>query len=138
MKISFVGCKETQVSIFKGLAKALSKRISGLELSERFVPEIADLPLVALECAKDSDFVFVFAFAESAEQAAYVRDKLIDVEIATETRILKAVVEDELSSADETAYEDSKEELIKKYADMIVGILFNEREFEPKDKDFSI
>ena len=138
MKISFIGCKESEASIFKELAKALSKRISGLELAERFVPEVADLPFVAMECAKESDFVFVFAFAESAEQAAYVRDKLIDVEIATETRILKAVVEDEVSGTDEDSYNEAKDELVKKYADLIVNILFNESEFEPKDRDFSI
>jgi len=138
MKIAFVGCKETKVSIFKELAKALSKRISGLELSERFVPDVMDLPFVASECTKESDFVFVFAFAESEEQAAYVRDKLIEVELATETRILKAVTDDEMSGTDEDSYLEAKDALVKKYADLIVNILFNESEFESEDRDFSI
>ena len=138
MKISFIGCKESGVNIFPALAKSLSKKISGLELEERFVPTFDDMPLVAEECAAESDFIFVFALVESEEQATYLKDKLIDVEIKTETRILKAVEEDTLSSTSEEDYDLQKEEIVKKNTDLIVNILFNEREFEPEDKDFSI
>jgi len=138
MKISFIGCKENGVDIFPALAKSLSKKISGLELEERFVPAFEDMPLVAEECAVESDFIFAFALVGSEEQASYIKDKLIDVEIKTETRILKAVEEDSMSNTNEENYDEQKEELVKKYTDLIVNILFNEREFEPEDKDFSI
>ena len=138
MKISFIGYKENQVNLFKDLAKKLSKRISGLELEERFVPFPIDLPAVANECANSSDFVVVFAFVEEEEMADLIKRKLIDVEIATKTRILKYVESDGLSGIDENDYFDKKEALVDELCNLIVSILFNEFEFEPKDKDFSV
>jgi len=138
MKISFVGVAEPKVSVFSDMAKNLSKRISGLELEERFAPTLNDVPFLCEECAEDSDFIFAFALVEDEAEVKYIVDKLIDVEIKTETRILKAIIEDELSTLDEEEYFDAKEELVKKYCDLIVDILFNERSFEPEDKDFSV
>lgn len=138
MKISFIGWKDTEVNIFKELAVSLSKRISGLELEERFVPFLEDIPAIASECAKESDFLFVFALVDDIEDVKYINQKLIDVEIASETRILKALTEDSLSGMDESDYLESRDELVRTYADLIVNILFNERAFEPKEKDFGL
>jgi len=138
MKIAFIGWKDNEVSIFKELAAALSKRISGLELEERFVPFLEDLPVVAHECAKECDFVFVFALVEDIEDARFIKQKLVDVELSTGTRILKAVTEDTVSGMDETDYIEAKDELVREYTDTIVNILFNERAFEPKDTDFGL
>jgi hypothetical protein len=137
MKIAFVGYKENPVEIFKELAKELSKKISGLELEERFVPSLDDLPIVAFESSKDSDFIFVFAVGEKSE-LKLVEEKLIDVELQSQTRILKALEEDDFSGLVEEEYYMEKDKLVEKYVEIIVGILFNESEFEPKDKDFSI
>ena len=70
MKISFIGYKENSINFFTELAKSLSKRISGLELDERFVPFAEDLPIVALEASEESDFIFVFAFARAMSTPA--------------------------------------------------------------------
>ncbi|MEK6959028.1 MAG: hypothetical protein AABW59_03220 [archaeon] len=137
MKISLVGIAEPHVAVFKDMAKNLSKRISGLELEERFAPTLEDLPFLCAECAAESDFVFAFALVEDEAEVKYMKDKLVDVEIKTETRILKAIEEDDLSSLDEDEYYEAKEALVKKYCDLIVDVLFNERSFEPEDKDFS-
>jgi riboflavin synthase len=107
-------------------------------LEKHFVPFPEDLPEMARECAEESDFVFVFGFADDEEQAKMLREKLIDVEIATETKILKSVITDEFSDLDEEEYLEQKNELVKKYSELIVGILFNEERFEPEDRDFSI
>jgi hypothetical protein len=137
MKISFVGFKDNPVSIFSELAEGLSKKISGLELSERFVPFLEDLPIVALEEANESDFIFVFAVVEENKKD-FLLDKLIDVEVKTETRILKAIEFDEFSDLEEEEFFEQKELLVEKYVDIIVGILFNELEFEPKEKEFGL
>lgn len=138
MKISLVGNLESPMNIFDDLARDLSKKISGLELEKRFVPFAEDLPEMARECAQESDLVFVFGFAESEEQAKMLREKLIDAEIASETKILKSVTVDEYSDLEEEDYRRQKEELAKKYSDIIVGVLFNEERFEPENRDFSI
>ncbi|MFA5357574.1 MAG: hypothetical protein WC308_01495 [archaeon] len=138
MKISLIGNQESPMNIFDDLARDLSKKIVGLELEKRFVPFAEDLPEMARECAKESDLVFVFGFAESEEQAEMLREKLIDVEIASETKILKSVTVDEYSDLEEEDYRKEKAELVKKYSGIIIGILFNEERFEPENKDFSI
>jgi hypothetical protein len=136
MNISFVSTKGTPVNIFSDLAKALSKRISGLELEQRFVPFPEDLPGVALECAKNSDFVFVFALLEDEETVRFVKEKLVEVELLSRTRILKAVEVDDFSGTKEEDFAAKKEELVEKYVDLVVAVLFNESEFEPKDPKF--
>ncbi len=138
MKIAFIGWQGTEVNIFKELATSLSKRISGLELEERFVPFLEDIPVIANECAKESDFVFVFALVEDLDDSKFIKEKLIDVELATETRILKAITDDTISGMDESDYLEARDELVKTYADLIVNILFNESSFEPKEKDFGL
>jgi hypothetical protein len=138
MKIAFVGLKENSINFFPELSKALSKRISGLELEERFAPFPEDLPIIAKEVAEDADFIFVYAMIEDESLIDMLKEKLIDVEISTKTRILKAVDADEVSGLDEEEYYAKKEELVIHYADLIVRILFNEEEFEPKDKDFAL
>jgi len=138
MKITFIGYKENSVNIFPELAKSLSKKISGLELEERFVPFAEDLPIVALEASEESDFIFVFALLDDEKMVDFVKKKLVDVELASETRILKAVDSDEFSGMDEEEYLQKKEELVANFSDLIVRILFNEEEFEPKEKDFAL
>ena len=94
MKISIIGYKESSVNIFASLAKELSKKISGLELEERFVPELEDIPEIALECTTESDFVVVFALSEEKELVEQIKEKLIDVELKTKVRILKEIRDD--------------------------------------------
>jgi riboflavin synthase len=138
MKISFIAPKENPVSIFKELAGELSNKISGLELKERFVPSIEDLPIVAMEEVEEADFIFVFAIVEDENERQFLEDKLVDVELGSKTRILKAIEEDNFSDLEEEDYLEEKDSLVDKYSNEIISILFNEEEFEPQDKDFSI
>jgi riboflavin synthase len=116
----------------------LSKRISGLELEQRFVPFLEDFPIVAQECSEDCDFVFAFALVEEDEDTKLIKEKLIDVELKSSVRIFKAIEEDSFSGLDEEDFLESKNELVEKYCDVIVSILFNERAFEPEEKDFGL
>ncbi len=138
MKISFIAVKDNPINIFKELAEELSKKVSGLELTQRFVPELDDLPIVALEETEESDFIFVFAITDDENEKLFLDEKLVDVELKTKTRILKAIEQDEFSDLGEEEYNAEKDNLVEKYIKVILGILFNEEEFEPEDKDFSI
>ncbi|MDD3159732.1 MAG: hypothetical protein PHQ98_02075 [Candidatus ainarchaeum sp.] len=140
MKISFIGVKDTQVSIFKDLSKKLSSKISGLILEERFVNDIFDIPFVALESSEDSDFIIVFSTfdQENVEVVNLVKSKLIDVELKTKVRIIKNFVEDEFSSAVEGEFYELKDKLVEDFSSKIISILFNEIDFEPKDVEFGI
>jgi len=138
MHICLISYQNNPLSISKELGKALAKRISGVEMEERFVPVAEDIPVVAMEAAEQSDFIFVFALLEDEELVDFLKQKLVDVELATKTRILKEVREDNFSGMNEEDYIEKKELLVGKYADLIVGILFNEQSFAPKDKDFSL
>jgi hypothetical protein len=136
MKISFIGCKNNNIDIFRGLAEKLSKKVSGLELNERFVPFVEDVPIVALEESEESDFVLVFVVLE--EPNSFLMEKLVDVELKTGVRILKIILNDDFSDLEEEEFLEQKDLLIDKYVDLIIGILFNETEFEPIDKDFGL
>lgn len=138
MKICFIGSKDNSVNIFGDLIKVLSKKILGLESEQRFVSFAEDIPIVALESAEESDFLVVLAFLEDEEEVKFVKRKLVDVELSTKTRILKRLETDEFSGLDEEEYNERKDELVEELAGQIIGILFNEKSFEPKDKDFSI
>lgn len=136
MKITFIGFKDNSIHFFKELAENLSKKISNLVLEERFVPFIEDIPLMAYETSKESDFIFIFVTTDDKDEQNLIISKLIDVELNSKTRILKAISEN-ISLSEENYFEE-KLELSEKYSDLIVSILFNEVEFEPKEKDFSI
>ena len=137
MKITFIGYKDSSVDIFPTLGKALKKKISGLELDVRFAPFAEDLPELAREASEESDFIFVFALLSNKANVEMIEEKLIDVEIETKTRILKAVKEDDMSSEEED-YIMEKENIVEKYLELILGILFNEKSFSPKDRDFGL
>ncbi|MFA5763275.1 MAG: hypothetical protein WC915_00510 [archaeon] len=138
MRISFIGYKENPINFFKELAADLSKKVSGLELNERFVPSLEDLPFVALEETEDSEFIFVFAVTTNDAERLLIEEKLVDVELSSRTRILKAIELDDYSDLDESQYLEEKANLVDHYSDIIIGILFNEISFEPEEKDFSI
>lgn len=137
MKITLIGLSDTEVNIFPDLVMALSKKISGLSVEERFAPVSEDLPIIALESAQESDFVIVYAPIDDDDVADFIKKKLVDVELSTKTRILK-IVGDEygLRESADYAFESEKEKVVDKIVKMVVNILFNEKAFEPKKKGF--
>ncbi|MEI7962077.1 MAG: hypothetical protein WCI04_07110 [archaeon] len=137
MKITLIGLNDTEVNILPDLGSALSKKISGVEISERFAPVSEDLPIIALDSAAESEFIIVYAPIDDDEEADFIKKKLVDVELSTKTRILKIVDEEfGIRKTADYAFESEKEKVVEKIADRAVNILFNERAFTPKKKDF--
>ncbi len=137
MKISLIGCKDNSINIFPALVKSLSKKISGLEVSVRFVPFFEDVPAVCMEESSSSDFLVTFALLEDEEEVKFLKKKLVDVELLTKTRILKWVTEDSFSGNKTDKLIDEKEELTEEVSKTIVSILFKESDFVPQEaKDY--
>lgn len=135
MKISLIGCKENSLNLFPQLIKSLSKKISGLEVSMRFVPFFEDIPIVCVEESSSSDFLVAFALVGD-EDAKFLKKKLIDVELLTKTRILKWVGEDSLSSKSTEVYFDEREALVEEMSNTILSILFKETDFIPIEENY--
>ncbi len=133
MKISLIGCRDNSVNIFPQLVKILSKKISGLEVSVRFVPFFEDIPAVCMEESSSSDFLVAFALLEDEEEIKFLKKKLVDVELLTKTRVLKWVEEDSLSGKKSDELTDNIEELVDEVSKTIVSILFKESDFLPKE-----
>ena len=106
------------------IPKSLSKKISGLEVSVRFVPFFEDIPIVCVEEASSSDFLVVFALLDEKSEIDFLKDKLVDVELLTKTRILKWVEEDSFSSKLTQDYFDQRDALVEDLSGTILSILF--------------
>jgi hypothetical protein len=135
MKISLIGCRDNSVNIFPELIKSLSKKISGVEVSVRFVPFFEDIPAVCIEESSSSDFLVVFAMVEDGGEVKFLKKKLIDVELLTKTRILKWVEEDSLAGTKNDDYFDKKALLVDELSKTIISILFKESDFIPKEEN---
>lgn len=135
MRISLIGCKDNSVNIFPALVKSLSKKISGLEVSVRFVPFFEDIPAVSMEEAASSNFVVAFALLGDEEEIKFLKKKLVDVELLTKTRILKWVEEDSLTGKRDDNFADEEAELVEEISKTVIGILFKESDFIPKESD---
>jgi hypothetical protein len=138
MKITLIAYKENSIHFFKEIAQNLSKNISGLVLGERFCESIDEIPVVAQEATEDSDYIFVFVVSDDKEEIKLLEDKLIDVELKTKTRIIKAIESDNFSAENEAEYDNDVDELSDKYSKIIVSTIFNENDFEPEERDFSL
>ena len=135
MKISLVGCRDNSVNIFPELIKLLSTKISGLEVSVRFVPFFEDVPGICIEESTSSDFIVAFALLEDEEEIKFLKKKLVDVELLTKTRILKWVTEDSLSGKKVDELTDDTQELTQEISKTVISILFKESDFIPKKQE---
>ncbi len=135
MKISLIGCRDNSVNVFPQLVKLLSAKISGLEVSVRFVPFFEDIPAVCIEEASNSNFLVAFAQVGDDEEVKFLKKKLVDVELLTKTRILKWVEEDSLSGEKTDDLTDEVQDLTEEISKTVISILFKESDFIPKEKE---
>jgi len=134
MHISLIGLCDSKSNIFPKLGVALAKKISGVEISERFAPMPEDIPMIALEETQDSDFIIVFAPIDDDNVSDFIKKKLVDVELTSKTRILKITDSSLVLSEDDNELLTEDECIVGGIVKLAVNILFNERAFEPKSK----
>jgi riboflavin synthase len=134
MKISFITSAESKVNILPGLVESLSKEIVDLEAEQAFVPSMLDIPLKALEMASTSELIFVFVlYPEKGPEVETLLEKLVDVELQTNTKIIKAVEQSAIEElVDEQELEAEKQTLVERWSKFIVDYLFNPDAFKPR------
>lgn len=133
MKVALITSSEQPVYFFPELAAALVERVGDLEVEEYFVPFGFDIPFQAKQC-KSCDVVLACYHYDSDQSAtaALIIDKLVDVEISTGVKIVKAVepiFDEDLDREEEVAA--FKEALVEKWANMILGVLYDPSVFKP-------
>jgi len=142
MKIALVSDSESGVNIFPLLRERLSQEIADVKLEEAFVPTKLDIPHKVLELTQTSDLIFVFClYSEKDFQVQILLDKLVEIEIKTGTKILKAVEQSEIEElADVEEIEAETQALAEKWASFILNYLYNPEKFIPKiekEEEFS-
>lgn len=134
MRMTLIGCKFNSVNIFPQLIDSLSKNIADLEVTERFVPFFEDIPIVVLESSAESEFILVFALPSSKREVDFLKKKLVDVEVGTGVRVLKYIVVDEFNDLDAEELVEKKKLVVNELTKTVIGILFNEMDFVPKER----
>ena len=130
MKVALVSAKTSTVDIFPALKENLSKEIAGIEFEELFVPSADNLPAAASKLAGKADLVLVFAlFEEPSEEISFLKQKLVDVEIASGKPVLKYIQESELEREDRK--EEYIEGLAEKWSETIIDVLFRSEKLKP-------
>lgn len=134
MKITFLTDSESRVNVFPALVESLREEIADLEAVEEFVPKKEDLPQRALELVEETDLLFVLTlYSEENKRIQMVLEKLIDVEIKTGIKIIKAFEESEVFELESTEeIELEKSALVEKWSSFLLNYLFNPDSFEPK------
>ena len=133
MKVALITSSEQPVYFFPELAAVLVERVSDLEIEEFFVPFGFDIPFQAKAC-KNFDAVLACYHYDSDQTAtaALVIDKLVDVELSTGVKIVKAVEpifdEDLDREEDLAAFKDA---LVEKWSNMLLGVLYDSSVFKP-------
>lgn len=132
MNIFLISDSESGINFFPDLKKTLQGKIADAEVKFFFVPAILDIPLKAKELSPKADLVFAFsAFEEFSFAQEMFLEKLVDVELSSGKKILKAV--DEKTWGEEPLEkENARKELSQKYAEKIIDLLFHCEKFEPK------
>jgi len=139
MKIVLLSDSKSEVNILPKLKEKLLGQIADAEVSQHFVHSPSDLPLKAKQLSQNSKLVFVFSDCEK-EDARMVVSKLVDIEVQTGTRIIKAIGEEEPEESllpfglDSGTAEPDSNELATKWSKHIITVLFHPEKIVPSGK----
>jgi len=134
MKIFLVSDFESGINFFPELKKEILSKILDIGIESFFVPTVLEIPAKAKELAQKADVVFVFhAFEEFSFRQEILLEKLVDLELSSGKKIIKAVEEKEIDeNSRENEILEEKKALSKKYSEQIVDWLFHPEKFVPK------
>lgn len=135
MHVFLVSDSKTGINFFPKLEAFLKRKIADLELDTVFVPFPEDIPGAVSNVLREADLVFVFVlFEEMDYKIQALLNKLIDLEMKDETKIVKVIEESELGTMDEMQLEREKEALAEKWSKFILDYLFKPGSSKPKEK----
>ncbi len=135
MHIFLVSDSKTGINFSPKLEEFLRRKIADLELETVFVPFPEDIPGAVSNVLKEADLVFVFVlFEEMDYKIQALLNKLIDLEMKDETKIVKVIEESEIESMDEMRLNSEKERLAEKWSKFILDYLFKPGSSKPKER----
>lgn len=133
MKLALITSSEQPLYFFPELATALTEKVGDLEIEEFFVPFAFDIPFTANKCTDFDAILACYHYdSEQSGTAALVIEKLVNVELSTGVKIIKAVepIFDEDLDQEEDV-NDFKTELVEKWSNIILGVLYDPSVFKP-------
>lgn len=133
MKISLISDSKTRINFFEELSEKLAEQIADIETEVFFVPFPEDIPAKAKESfeSEEADFVFVFSASEKAAKKELLLSKLIDVELQTGKKVIKAIEKADFDLKKE-AKEKEKQKLAKKWAEFLIDYMYKPELFKPE------
>ena len=135
MHIFLVSDSKTGINFFPLLEQLLGKKIAGLDCDTVFVPFPEDVPAAVSAVMEEADLVFVFVlYEEMSFKVQALLNKLIDLEMKDETKVVKVIEESELGNLDEMRLEREREALAEKWGKFILDYLFKPDSFKPEKK----
>lgn len=133
MKVSLISDSESGVNIFPALREKLGEEVADLKFEEAFVPNHLDLPHKALELAENSDLLFVFSlYPKNDFSVEILLEKLVDLELQTGKKIIKAVEELDLEELKEAELDEELTALAEKWSTFILNYLYHPEKFIPE------
>ncbi|MBN2067547.1 MAG: hypothetical protein JW744_03705 [Candidatus Diapherotrites archaeon] len=134
MKVFLVSDSKTGINFFPELAGLLEKQVAGLRCQPVFVPFPEDVPAAVSKVVNEADLVFVFVlYAEKDFKIEALLSKLIDLEMNSKAKIVKAIEESDVEGLNEMQLSLEKQQLAKKWSKFILDCLFNPGSFKPKE-----
>ena len=135
MHVFLVSDSKTGINFFPKLEEFLKGKIADLELETVFLPFPEDIPGAVSNVLKEADLVFVFVlFEEMDYKIQALLNKLIDLEMKGETKIVKVIEESEIASMDEMRLESERQRLAEKWSKFLLDYLFKPGSSKPKEK----
>ncbi len=134
MHIFLVSDSKTGINFFPELEERIAGQIADLELDTIFVPFPEDIPAAVHAIEGEADFVFVFVLYDELDfKIQALLNKLIEIEMRGELKIIKVIEEKDFGSLNEERLKVEKEKLSQKWSELIINRLFKPGSFVPKE-----
>lgn len=133
MRVLLVSDSSTAINFFPELESILRKKVAGIDVQRVFAWLPEDIPGAVSREMEGCDLVFVFVLFEEMDfKIEALLNKLIDLEIKSKARIVKAIEESWIGSMDEMQLEQERHSLAEKWAEFILDCLFKPEKFASK------
>lgn len=125
MRVFLVGDSKTGIDFFPELESFLLGRVVGLEVQSVIVPFPEDVPAAVKSVLGEADLVFVFVLYEELDfKIKALLNRLVDLEMDSGSKIVKAVEESDLGALTGYALEAKKSRLAEQWGSLILSRLF--------------
>jgi len=130
MRIVCISSKDSLYDVINELKEKLEKEIANTDVELHYVQRHLDIPANVLQ-VKEADLIFVFVGYEELDlEVKTTMERLVDVDMKTDIRIVKAFEEVGVTEDDEERKVKEKE-LADKWVAEITSLLFHPERLKP-------